>query len=97
MVAVTYSADVDHIDDQAYEAEAERPGEPIRIRIQPSIFRKAAGAQGQHRAWLDVSWMLECKDAKEAIALREAMRIFFEQVGEKGAEAVRQQLIQEAA
>jgi hypothetical protein len=88
MVNVAYSADVDHIDEPLTEAADERPDQPIRIRLQPSIFRKAGSAQGQHRAWQGVSWTLECRDVEEAAALREAMRVFFEAVGERGPEAV---------
>jgi hypothetical protein len=95
MVNVAYSADVDHLDEAPREAEAERPNEPIRIRVQPGIFRKAGGAAGQYKSWLDVSWIMECKDAEEAIALREAMRVFFEQVGTRGPEAVRAVLLGE--
>lgn len=95
MVAVNYSADVDHIDDSVREAEAERPGEPIRIRIQPTIFRRPPGRDGQHRSWLDVSWTMECTDADEAIELRETMRIFFDTVGVKGIPAVKALLLQE--
>ena len=97
MVNVAYSADVDHIDEAPFEAQAERPEEPIRIRVQPGIFRKAAGAAGQYKSWLDVSWIMECQNAEEAIALREAMRAFFEAVGDRGPIAVKALLQPEGA
>lgn len=86
MMNVTYSADVEHLDEPIYEAAAERPGLPIRIRLQPSIFRRPADGtvSGQHRSWVNVSWVLECSDVAEALALRQAMQIFFEAVGQEG-------------
>lgn len=80
---MSYSKDVDRIDEPVQEAEAERTNanQTIRIRIQPSIFRRPLG---QHRMWPGVSWTLDCQSAEEAIALREAMRLFFEQVAAVG-------------
>lgn len=80
---MTYSKDVDRLDEPIQQAAAERTkaGETIRIRIQPSIFRRPLG---QHRMWPGVSWTLDCSSAEEAIALREAMRLFFEQVAQVG-------------
>ena len=76
---MTYSADVDHIDDPIHEAAGERTkaGETIRIRVQPSIFRRALG---QHRMWQGVSWTIDCAGPEDAISLREAMRAFFDAV-----------------
>jgi hypothetical protein len=80
---MSYSADVDSIDEpvQAAAAERTKPEETIRIRIQPSIFRRPLG---QHRMWPGVSWTLDCRTVDEAIALREAMRIFFEETARVG-------------
>jgi hypothetical protein len=73
---MSYSADVDHIDEPLQDADTERKaGETIRIRVQPSIFRRTLG---QHRMWAGVSWTVDCQTMAEAIALREAMRAFFE-------------------
>ena len=85
---MSYSADVDGIDVPVQEAAAERvkPGEPIRIRIQPSIFRRKVA---QHRMWPGVSWTLNCTTVEEAIELREAMRIFFDQCSKVGPHQVR--------
>jgi len=84
MVNVTYSADQTRLDDPVHEAALERPGKPIRIRIQPTVFRRRERGGGQHRAWLDVSWILECKTREEAIALRDTMRLFFDLVSAEG-------------
>jgi hypothetical protein len=75
---MSYSKDVERLDEPILEAAAEqKPGETIRIRIQPSIFRRVLG---QHRMWPGVSWTVDCKDPAEAVALREALRAFFEAV-----------------
>jgi hypothetical protein len=83
---MSYSADVDHIDEPVQQAAEERkPGESIRIRLQPSIFRRPLG---QHRMWPGVSWTVDCATVEEAIALREAMRAFFEAIVRDGPTAV---------
>lgn len=72
---MSYSADVDHIDEPIIEAAGERKdGESIRVRVQPSIFRRLLG---QHRMWAGVSWTIDCSTVDEAIALRQAMQGFF--------------------
>lgn len=89
---MSYSADVDHIDDAIRDAAAERKtGESIKIRVQPSIFRRTVA---QHRMWPGVSWTVECSTVEEAIALREAMRTFFETVVQLGPEASQQAMEQ---
>jgi len=52
---VQYSADIAHIDDFVKEAARERPGKPIRLRVQPTVFR-AVEPKGQQRAWPAVDW-----------------------------------------
>ena len=75
-------------DRQPIEAAiAERPGKPLRIRVQPMILRTAKG-RAQYRAWRDVSWTLELDSASEAAALSEVMRAFFLALNERGLEAV---------
>jgi hypothetical protein len=75
---MTYSKDVERLDEPIFEAAHEqKPGETIRIRIQPSIFRRL---HSQHRMWPGLSWTIDCQDTAEAIALREALRAFFEAV-----------------
>lgn len=83
---VTYSADIDHIDDAVREAAQEAPGEAIRVRLQPTILRR--GKDNQQRAWAGVSWNLSCPTVDEAIALREGLRAFFDAVAEDGIGAV---------
>lgn len=82
----SYSADIDHIDDAVKLAAAERrEGESIRVRLQPSLYRRSVG---QHRDWAGVSWCIDCTGVEEAIALREALRVFFEALGRVGPNAV---------
>jgi hypothetical protein len=88
---MTYSADVDRLDEPLYEAAKERTAEtqPIRIRVQPAIYRP--GIQ-QHRMWPGVSWTLDCRTVEEAIAFRETMRVFFEQIALVGPDEVQRRL-----
>lgn len=83
---MSYSADVDHIDEPLELAAAERrEGEPLRIRLQPSIFRRGVS---QHRMWPGVSWTVDCRDVAEAVALREGLRAFFEAMIREGPERI---------
>lgn len=89
---VDYSADVENLDLPVQEAAAERPGKPIRVRIQPLLFRLREGetsSTGHYRAWNDVSWILECADVAETVAVREALRAFFDRLAIEGPEATR--------
>jgi hypothetical protein len=92
---VTYSADIGDLDQAVQDAQAERPGKPIKIRLQPTIFRLrgAEATGGDHQAWKGVSWTLECQTAQEAIGLRETLRAFFTAVGAVGAGPVRHLLV----
>lgn len=83
----TYSADVDHIDEPILEAAGEctKVGETIRVRVQPSIWRRP---KKQHRMWTGVSWTVDCATVVEAISLREAMRAFFDAISKHGAAQV---------
>jgi hypothetical protein len=65
------------------QALVERPGKPLKLRIQPMILHAR-----QYRAWKDVRWTLECADAAEAAAVRDAMRVFFTALAERGPAAV---------
>ena len=92
---VNYSADVEHLDASVVEAAAERPGKPIRVRIQPTLFRLREGettGSGHYRAWADVSWILECADVEETVQVRDALRTFFDCLAKDGPEFVRLRL-----
>ena len=65
------------------EAAAERPGKPILIRVHPTIFR-----EGQYRSWKGVHWKLEVDSPTEAVALREALQVFFQTLTSAGPHAV---------
>ena len=75
-------------DEQILETVAERPGKPIRLRIQPMVLRTVAGKGGQYHAWRDVRWTLECDSAEEVFATREAMYAFFNALSRGGVKAV---------
>ena len=93
---VNYSADVSTIDDPPHEAKAERPGKTIRIRVPLLIFRlresDGSSSSGIYRTWNDVSWILECETAKEALQLRDTLQLFFTVVGKYGIKAAHDQL-----
>jgi hypothetical protein len=83
----------DQIDpDQAIqEATTERPGKPLRIRLQPQILRQSNG-RTQYQTWKQVRWTLECDSPAEVFATRDAMRAFFEVLGTLGPAAVHRAL-----
>jgi hypothetical protein len=60
------------------QAAAERPGKPIRLRLQPMVLRSVGPKGGQYHAWKDVRWLVECDNAAEAYATRDALRAFFD-------------------
>ena len=70
---VNYSGDVSQLDERVREAAAERPGQPVRLRVQPSMRR----GDGRYTSWQGVVWRIDCPTAEDAIALKEAMRAFF--------------------
>lgn len=83
MAQVNYAADVEQIDRMIQEIAAERPEGDVRLRLQPTILRG-----GDYRAWQGVSWTLTCQDAEEAIAVRDALKEFFQAVARTGAGVV---------
>ncbi len=62
-----------------------REGEPIRVRLQPSVFRRGLG---QYRYWAGVSWTVDCRSVEEAVGLREALQAFFTALERGGVRAV---------
>lgn len=62
-------------------AQRARPGKPIRVRVQPTIFR-----DGSYHSWSGVAWRVDCGTLEEASALRQALQAFFEIVDLQGIE-----------
>lgn len=92
MVQVTSS--LAPIDLPIEEAARERPGEPIRIRLQPSILRHEAGRPSPHYgAWRQLHWNITVGTLDEARALREALSAFFHVAQSEGITAARQKLL----
>lgn len=90
---VTYSATSVDLDRPAFEAQAERPDRPLRLRVQPTLLRQAPGeTTGNHRSWSGVSWSLECPTAEEAIGVRDALQAFFAAIAQHGSLAVQKAL-----
>ena len=74
------------------DALVERPGKPIRLRIQPTIWRTHGKDAGSYRHWRAVSWVLECDTIDEVNAFKEAMRAFFAYATTHGPTAARARL-----
>jgi hypothetical protein len=78
--------------DQHVKEAALRPG-PIRMRIQPMVL----AADGNYRGWKNVSWVLACESPEEVYAVRDALRVFFEALGQAGPQTVSASLAAMAA
>jgi hypothetical protein len=89
---------VDQVDaaepvDVIEEAYRERPTKPIRVRIQPQVFRLTTeGKRNQYRFWRDVHWTLDMDTPAEVYAFRDALAVFFRVVPRIGPEAAIQAL-----
>ena len=92
LVHVNYSVPTDQ-DALVYEAYAERPDKPLRLRVQPDIFRLNRGERGRYDAWKGVHWTVELETPGEAVALKDALRLFFAVAEEIGADGVRERLL----
>jgi len=74
---------------------AARPGRPLKIRVQPMIFRHSTdrtGSGGQYHSWSQLRWTLECDTVQEAGTVREAMTSFFATLARFGPTVVLQAL-----
>lgn len=79
--------DLKNQDQPIYDAIAERPGKPLRLRVHPQILR-GSGVDGLYRTWKDVRWTIQCDTPEEAFACRDAMRVFFDALERLGAATV---------
>jgi len=91
-VDVTYSVPTDQ-DALVYDAFDERPDKPVRLRFQPDVFRINKGERGRYDAWRGVHWSIECTTPGEAIALKNALLVFFDAARELGPDKVRDLLM----
>jgi len=71
----------------------ERPGEPIRIRIQPAIMRQRQTTGTGYFAWKRLHFTLEVNDVAEGRGFREALSAFFYVAQQKGIAAVHDALV----
>lgn len=87
---ITYAADTEQLDQFVRDVEAEMradqtvgavPGTraEIKLRVQPTVRRG-----GNYVAWPGVSWLVSCRSAEEAIAVRETLRACFEAMATRG-------------
>lgn len=83
-----FTRDLDDPDQPIFDALSERPGKPLRLRVQPAIWRARPGREPQYNSWRQTIWTLECDSADEALAVRDAMRTFFTTMGQCGPPAV---------
>lgn len=90
---VSYSAGPRDVDRTLKHAQAERPGQPIRMRIQPTVLRQKPGQkEAQHTSWPGVSWVLECQTVDEAAGIRKALEAFFVAIAQHGPREVERAL-----
>ena len=81
------------VDQAVEEAAKERPGLPIRIRIQPAVLRKSEGKTANFQSWRNLHWMVSVADVMEAKQLREALSAFFFIASQRGVSTVHQALL----
>lgn len=74
-------------------AEAEAPGEPLRLRVPMLIGRKISGTKRLHYEYLKgIHWMLKPATAAEGKAVRDLMQLFFTRVASDGIEQTAERL-----
>jgi hypothetical protein len=94
ILTVAVISSVIPIDQTIEEAARERPGLPIRIRVQPTVLRQAEGKTGTHYAsWRNLHWTIEVPDLVEARQLREALSAFFYVAAQRGVAAAHDALL----
>ncbi len=83
---VQYTADPVDLDKPVYDVATERPGKPIRVRLQPLLLRGASehGRGSDYVSWKGVSWTVGCATPEEAIVFRQALEVFFAAVSTRG-------------
>ena len=82
----TYSAEPKELDQIVRNVAATTEDGRVRLRFQPTIY-----SEGQYKPWTDVTWILQCETADEAIAVKDTLRECFAaliRVGEKGPEGL---------
>ena len=89
MATTTYSRDAAPIDAPIVEVFTTSKGKPLRIRLQPQIYSSDYGRSGGYVAWAGVYWSVDVADPEEAAGLREALTVFFAQIGTAGVGKVR--------
>jgi hypothetical protein len=76
-VQVNFSLPHD-VDAPVAQAADERPGEMIRLRFQPRIWRAQPGRDPGYVSWPKVTWIIECTTVEEARELRLGLGLFFD-------------------
>lgn len=72
------TATVTRADQPIRDAIEERPGLPIRIRVQPTILRQEGDEnRASYKPWKDVHWIIEAENLDEVRLLRESLAAFF--------------------
>jgi len=86
-----FKRDLADPDQAVWDTAAERPGQPIRMRVQPTLLR-GTDSRHQYLPWRDMRWVLTCDTPEETFAVRDAMAVFFERLSEAGPARVIAQL-----
>lgn len=78
------------IDDPLEQAAKERPGQPLKVRVQPTVLRHESGRKSAHYgSWRNLHWTLSIANVAEARLFREALSAFFFVAEQQGIEVVR--------
>lgn len=77
---VSYSADVEQIDQMVRDIAASREEGDVAIRLQPTLLYS-----GNYVAWQGVSWRVTAANPEEAFALRDAIQALLQGCARHGA------------